>query len=228
MMSRIWPVLLSTVIVTAGCATPKAPPGPSPEVDLQVKLDDAISRLDLAMQENKDLRRRMVLSRKYQEIEGESFVSAEKDFKGGLAADIATGDVAVRATNRGIGVVILSEKLFATGTDTLQDGGRELLDRIAAFIQKLFPENYIYIEGHTDNQSPGILEYQSNWEFSFARALSVLRYLTEKKGLDPLRLSASGFGQYRPAAANDTREGRSLNRRIEILITPQKLKGPAV
>ncbi len=98
------------------------------------------------------------------------------------------------------------------------------MDRVLEICRVEFPDNYLYIEGHTDNQSLAVFEWKSDWDFSFARALSVVDYFTVKKGTDPLKLSASGFGRYRPRTSNDTKEGRSLNRRVEIIVSPQRLK----
>ena len=66
------------------------------------------------------------------------------------------------------------------------------------------------------------LPFKSNWELSTARATAVVRFLEDKAGIDPTRLSATGYGQYRPAAGNDTVEGRRQNRRIEIILSRKK------
>jgi chemotaxis protein MotB len=81
----------------------------------------------------------------------------------------------------------------------------------------------IGIEGHTDNQPIKYSGWKSNWELSMARATSVLHYLVDKKGLAPQRVAATGYGEYRPVATNDTEEGRRLNRRVEIVILPKKI-----
>jgi len=73
------------------------------------------------------------------------------------------------------------------------------------------------VEGHTDNLPIHTERFHSNWELSAARAISVIKYL-HQNGIPQERLSALGYGEYRPVAPNDTPEHRSLNRRIEILI----------
>ena len=78
----------------------------------------------------------------------------------------------------------------------------------------------IRIEGHTDNiQISGALTqtFPTNWELSAARAINVARYL-QKQGLDPATLSAAAFGEFKPVADNETKEGRAKNRRIEITL----------
>ena len=86
----------------------------------------------------------------------------------------------------------------------------------------------IGIEGYTDDVPIKYSGWKSNWELSTARSLSVLHFLVNEKGISPERLSAIGFGEYRPVASNDTKEGRKLNRRVEIVIQPKisKIKEP--
>jgi chemotaxis protein MotB len=85
-------------------------------------------------------------------------------------------------------------------------------------------DKVIRVEGHTDNAPIGgnlAKKYPTNWELSAARALNVVRYL-EKQGIDPHILSAVAFGEHRPAAPNDTPEGRTKNRRIAIVLQPDE------
>ena len=80
--------------------------------------------------------------------------------------------------------------------------------------------NEVVIEGHTDNipVKPNS-EFDSNWDLSTKRSIRVLEYFIESAGVGPPeRLSASGYGEYRPVAANDTEENRALNRRVDIVL----------
>lgn len=182
------------------------------------------AKFDLAKKENLNLRRELILCKKYQDIDTARFIRALPDFEKELAPDLKEGDAWVQLTDRGLVVTVSSEKLFVTGSDNLSDGGEDFLDRIAVLADKFFPHNYLYVEGHTDNQSLAVFEWKSDRDFSFARALSVLKYFTQNSHMDPWRLSASGFGQYRPRDTNETKEGRRLNRRIEIIISAQRLR----
>jgi chemotaxis protein MotB len=74
------------------------------------------------------------------------------------------------------------------------------------------------VEGHTDNIPIGGGKYPSNWELSAARASAVVRALISRAGMDPTRMSAIGYGEFRPIADNSTVEGRKANRRIDIMI----------
>lgn len=208
-----------------GCA---GTPDKRPADDLGTRLDAVSDKFELAKRENLSLKRELALYRQAHDIDSKRFLRAADTFVAGLGPVLTDGSVSAGITDRGFVVTILVDQLFVSGTDTLSDQGKAFLDKIAVLISSCFPDDYLYIEGHADNQSLAIFEWKSDWEFSFARALSVLKYFTDHKGMDPLRLSASGFGQYRPRAANDTREGRRLNRRIEIVISPQRVKTPAL
>ena len=78
------------------------------------------------------------------------------------------------------------------------------------------------VQGHTDNVPISSARYNSNWELSTARAVSVVKYFIEVKGLDPTRFSATGYGEYQPLLDNTTPENRAINRRVDILIVQQK------
>jgi chemotaxis protein MotB len=90
-----------------------------------------------------------------------------------------------------------------------------VVDKVAAALGRL--PNKLSVEGHTDN-TPISGRYPSNWELSTARATTVLRELIERHGLSPARLSAAGYADERPVAPNDTADGRSANRRVELVV----------
>jgi len=94
-------------------------------------------------------------------------------------------------------------------------------------LQENVPDLNVGIEGHTDNQPIQYSGWKSNWELSAARALSVLHYLADEKGVAPVRLSAIGYGENQPVASNDTKEGRKENRRVEVVILPKMVKSGA-
>ena len=109
--------------------------------------------------------------------------------------------------------------LFASGSATIGADGREALKKVAEALRGL-KGKAIRVEGHTDNVPTGAGgAFASNWELSAARALAVVRFLQEA-GIDPTRLSGAGFGEFQPIQSNETPEGRSLNRRIDITLVP--------
>ena len=77
------------------------------------------------------------------------------------------------------------------------------------------------VEGHTDNVPINTARFPSNWELSTARAVSVVRYLSEVVGVEPDRFSAVGYGDTKPKGSNDTPKNRKKNRRVEIILVPQ-------
>lgn len=187
--------------------------------NLQAQLVDATHKFESARKENSDLKEELVLFKKAEGIDSEKFIQAEDALTEALAQEETRKQAWVHISDRGLVIIISAEKLFVSGSDNLTGEGEALLDKIFNIIKGRFLSNYIYVEGHTDNQSLAVFEWKSDWDFSFARALSVVKYFTEREHMDPLRLSASGFGQYRPRQSNETKEGRRLNRRVEIIIS---------
>ena len=80
------------------------------------------------------------------------------------------------------------------------------------------PGRQIRLEGHTDNRPIHTAKFPSNWELSSARATVVMRALADRFGLAEARVSVSGYGEHRPAASNETPEGRAQNRRVDVVI----------
>ncbi len=140
-----------------------------------------------------------------------------------LKSEIQEGQVKVSMEKRGLVVSVLTEVLFDSGKAELKPQFLEILDKVSKIIVEQVPDRYVEIQGHTDNQPIKYSGWKSNWELSCARALSVLHYL-EQRGVEPERLHASCFGEYKPVASNETSEGRSKNRRVEIVILPEELK----
>lgn len=109
---------------------------------------------------------------------------------------------------------------FDTADARIKEEAYPVLDQIAKFIKNL--PNGIQIEGHTDIRPISTYQFPSNWELSTMRATNVLRYLADKD-IQPDRLSAAGYGPYKPIASNDDELGMSENRRVEIVILHEKL-----
>lgn len=121
---------------------------------------------------------------------------------------------------RGRTTVQLKDKiLFASGSAILGAEGKDALRRVAEALRGI-QGKVVRVEGHTDNVPTGTGgPFPSNWELSTARALAVVHALRDA-GVDPTRLSGAGFAEFQPIAPNGTPEGRSLNRRIEIVLAP--------
>lgn len=213
--------LMMSLLLISGCASTGEK---SLITNLKAQLAMTSLKIESLKKENDDLKNEKSLFQKKENPEAEKFLKALSILKKDLAKDIANNNAWLETMDRGLDIIVLSEVLFISGTDSLSEEGKILLDVIGSILKEDFFSNYVFIEGHTDNQSLAVFEWKSDWDFSFARALSVLKYFAEKNYVDSLRLSAAGFGRYRPRDTNATKEGRRTNRRIEIIISPRDLE----
>ena len=118
-------------------------------------------------------------------------------------------------------IITFSDKiLFDLAKADLKEQGKEVLSRLGRILN-LHKDLYerIQVEGHTCDLQPNPSgQFRSNWELSSARATSVVRFLHEGSRIMPRKLSANGYGEFQPVAANTDERSRSLNRRIEIVL----------
>lgn len=134
-----------------------------------------------------------------------------------LREEIAAGQVELSELRGRMTLRLKDQILFASGSAAINREGRAALDRVASALRGIRGRT-LRVEGYTDNVPVGPSgPYPSNWELSTARAVAVVRYLQER-GVDPTLLAAAGYGEFHPVAPNDTPEGRSQNRRIEIVL----------
>jgi chemotaxis protein MotB len=123
--------------------------------------------------------------------------------------------ISVNNTDKAIEVEIKSELLFPSGNARLVSKAIPVLSNLATIFSTF--NNPIQVEGFTDDQPIKTQTFPSNWELSAARAASVV-HLFMRRGIDPTRMSAIGFAEFRPIADNNTKEGRQENRRVLIVI----------
>ncbi len=148
----------------------------------------------------------------------------KKTIESSLKDQIAAKDIEVVETENQVKMILVDKILFESGSVEVSDEGKALLMIIAKSIRDSKSQNII-VEGHTDNKPiSGRLtpRFPSNWELSTARAASVVRFLQLNGKLPAEYLSVHGYSYHRPLATNETEEGRSQNRRIEIILKPQK------
>jgi chemotaxis protein MotB len=141
-----------------------------------------------------------------------------------LSGEIQNKQVKLEMMEKGLVITVVGDLLFDSGKAKIRPKAYPLLDKVARVLKENVPQYSVGIEGHTDNEPIRYSGWKSNWELSSARALSVLHYLVKEERISPVRLSANGYGEYRPVASNDTKEGQQLNRRVEIVILPQIAK----
>ncbi len=157
-------------------------------------------------------------------------VSLRKDIEEDKKVEVST-------VERGLKIMLLGDSFFRRpGSVQLSEEGKEKVDRIGEFIEELhrtYGRSFDYeviVEGHTDDTpvEQETVAFDSNWELSVLRATSIVERWVNVQKLDPYRqtdegirtnkFTATGYGEYRPIASNDTPEGRLRNRRIEIII----------
>jgi len=132
--------------------------------------------------------------------------------KNGLTVEMKNGKVYVS---------LMDKLLFPSGSIIIDDKGKQALTQLAKVLKEQ-PEIIIAVEGHTDSQKiTNLGQIKDNWDLSVLRSTSVVRYLTETEKVPGVRLTATGKGEFQPLELNTTPEGRSKNRRIEIVLSPK-------
>jgi chemotaxis protein MotB len=148
-----------------------------------------------------------------------------KNLETEMRSDLESKDVTISKLQGKLTVTILDRVMFDSGEAVLKPDGATVMQKIAALLAA-HPNLKIHVIGHTDNVPirPGA-KFASNWELSAARALAAVHFLTEKAGIDPRRVGAVGYGEFRPIADNSTPDGRAKNRRIAVTILSDEMAG---
>ncbi len=140
-----------------------------------------------------------------------------------LEGEIERNQIKITQLGDSLQVRVLGSILFPSGELELTEEGLAVVQKIGRILKSV-KDKGIRVEGHTDNVpvSAGYRKFSNNWELSAMRAINVVRFLIDVTGLDPAQFEAVGMSEYHPIADNDTEQGRSLNRRIEIMLIPLK------
>jgi chemotaxis protein MotB len=142
-----------------------------------------------------------------------------------LSEEIRKGYISIEQKQSNLAIYVADRLFFASGSAVITKDGKKSLDKIGTALNKI-PDRKIRIEGHTDDVPIGKdlqSRFPTNWELSAARAINVVRYLSVESKVDSNRISAAAFGQFSPMASNSSEEGRTANRRIEILVPDQEI-----
>lgn len=180
--------------------------------ELKDKLTESQSRIDELQKEN------------------ERAMQGHKSLEDEMRAALESKDVTISQLQGKLTVNILDRVLFDSGEAELKPDGEGVLRKVAEVLAQ-HPHVKIHVIGQTDNvpiRAGARNRFPSNWELSTARATAAVRFLSEKAGVDPRRLGAVGYGEFRPVAENSTAEGRARNRRIAITILSEELAGADV
>jgi hypothetical protein len=132
----------------------------------------------------------------------------------------STEELTVREKDGKVYVAMSDKLLFQSGSARLDKRGEEALGKLAEVLNKQTDID-VFIEGHTDNKPINTVQFKDNWDLSVIRATSVVRILIKNYGVNPLQIQPSGRGEYMPVDDNETAEGRSKNRRTEIIMAPK-------
>jgi chemotaxis protein MotB len=136
-----------------------------------------------------------------------------------LATQVAQHNIALKLGRDGLVISLRESGFYDSGSSLPHPQSKPIIEKVAATIGAT-PYD-IRIEGHTDNVPIHTAQFDSNWELSTARATELAKLFIVNYRFSPARLSAAGFAEYHPVASNDTPEGRSQNRRVDIIVLPK-------
>ena len=129
---------------------------------------------------------------------------------------LQVADVTVAPRKDGLAVMMSEPLLFTPGSAELIEKGQQVLKSLGTILQRTDVD--IRVEGHTDDLPLSAGKYPSNWELSLARAVNAVQYLAAKGGVAPERLSAAGYADTKPQAANSDAQSRQINGRVEVIL----------
>ncbi|MBI5387822.1 MAG: OmpA family protein [Verrucomicrobia bacterium] len=188
-----------------------------------LQMDDLKAQITNGQAKIEELQRQL---QQEKETATQTHQSLEKEMRAALESK----DVTISQLQGKLTVNILDRVMFDSGEAALKPDGQSVLQKVANVLAQ-HPQLKIHVIGHTDNvpiRPSARGRFPSNWELSTSRATAALRFLTEKAGVDPRRVGAVGYGEFRPVADNATPEGRAKNRRIAITILSEELAGADV
>ena len=178
------------------------------------------------LQEQSQLAATLEQERLAKEEEIKRLTRTQEELSKSLQDEISKGNITIQQVRDRLTINMVDRVLFDSGQAQVKPAGVKVLKQVADVLNKI-TDKQIRIEGHTDNvpiSSKLQDRFKTNWELSTARATTVVRYLIDQGGVDRQYLSAVGYADTHPLASNDSEEGRSSNRRIEIVLYPKDLK----
>lgn len=180
--------------------------------------------IDRLTEGNNQLQRQLEAERVAREERLAEVQGTYDELVGKLEEEIQRGEVKISELKGKLTVNVVDKILFDSGKAVLKPAGIKVLTQIGDILKAAVDKD-IQVEGHTDNVPiSGALQqkYPTNWELSTARATTVLHFLQDNAAIPGERLSAVGYGEYRPVSSNSSSQGRALNRRIQIVLTASK------
>lgn len=220
-----WTGLAVLALVAGGCVSNDAYENLEAERDALARdLETARSEIDALQAVNQDLETRV----ETRDVALAATTATYSALADDLQQELVAGQVKIEQLQEGIRVQLKSDVLFESGSAKLDEKGRAVITSVS---DELAAAPYrIEVEGHTDDTPIGprlSKTWASNWELAAARSSRVVELLQEN-GVPADKLVAVSFGETRPVASNETAEGQSENRRIEIRLIPAQSELPAV
>lgn len=146
----------------------------------------------------------------------EQFEEIKKEMEEYLITKAMLQKVSVELQERGLVVSLKEAGFFESGKAEVRSESYQILQEIAKKISQY--RNPVRVEGHSDNMPIHSRTYPTNWELSSTRAVNMARVMTDRFGVPPNKISATGYGEHRPVADNSTPAGRARNRRVDLVI----------
>ncbi len=193
--------------------------------DLVKQLSERDQNLNERLKAEAAEKARLEKERAAKEAEIQRLTQTHAELTKSLEAEIAKGDIKIKQVRDRLTINMVDRVLFDSGQSQVKPAGLQVLKQVSDILKKV-TDKQIRIEGHTDNVPIGVKlrgRFPTNWELSTGRATSVVRYLIEDGGVDRANLLAVGYADTRPLAGNDTEEGRTANRRLELALYPKDL-----
>ena len=194
--------------------------------DLQGNAARIAKEREQLLQEQARLAATLEQERLAKEEEITRLTRTQEDLSKSLQDEIAKGNITIQQVRDRLTINMVDRVLFDSGQAQVKPAGVKVLKQVGDIL-KTVTDKQIRIEGHTDTvpiSSKLQGHFKTNWELSTARATTVVRYLIDQGSVNRRHLSAVGYADTQPRASNDSEEGRSSNRRIEIVLYPKDLK----
>jgi chemotaxis protein MotB len=189
--------------------------------ELSASLEEERKRLKAEAED----KARLEQERAAKEDEIRRLTKTQEELSQSLKDEIAKGNITIQQVRDRLTINMVDRVLFDSGRAIIKPAGLKVLKQVSDVLNKI-TDKQIRIEGHTDNVPISAKlqdKFKTNWELSTARATTVVRHLIDHGGVQAQGLSAVGYADTHPIASNDSEEGRSSNRRIEIVLYPKDL-----
>ena len=187
--------------------------------ELSLNLKNKENELNKAQKDLNERSERVIELEKIIQQKDSSVTAIKKKVQQALIGLEGDG-LTIEQRNGKIYISLEEDLLFESGKYIINENGVNALNKLSSALASQL-DLEILVEGHTDNiQGSGRGAIKDNWDLSVMRATSVVRILLENQAMNPLQLTAAGRGEHNPIATNETPEGRKMNRRIEMILSP--------